>query len=106
MDLKFGVLALLEAKPEKAAELRDFLIGGKDVVDREPGTRTWYAFQVDDTHFGIFDSFADEDARQAHLGGDIPKALGEVGPTLLAKDPELSAVDLLAVKHEKDDVQG
>jgi len=101
MELKLGVLALLEAKPEKAAELKEFLIGGKALVDLEPGTRTWYAFQIDETHFGIFDTFADEDARQAHLGGAIPAALGDVGPTLLAKDPDLRTVDLLAVKHEQ-----
>jgi quinol monooxygenase YgiN len=102
MDLTLGVLALLEAKPDKAAELKEFLIGGKTLVDLEPGTRTWYAFQIDDTRFGIFDSFADEEARQAHLGGAIPKALAEVGPSLLAKDPDLRTVDLLAVKREED----
>ncbi|KQR54734.1 antibiotic biosynthesis monooxygenase [Leifsonia sp. Leaf336] len=103
MELKVGVLALLEAKPDKAGELKEFLIGGKALVDQEPGTRTWYAFQIDDTHFGIFDTFGDEDARHAHLNGAIPAALGEVGPSLLAKDPELNTVDLLAVKHEEDD---
>ncbi|MGO4299798.1 putative quinol monooxygenase [Leifsonia sp. RAF41] len=101
MELKLGVLALLEAKPEKAGEVKEFLIGGKAVVDQEPGTRTWYAFQIDDTHFGIFDTFADQDARQAHLNGAIPQALGEVGPTLLAKDPDLKTIDLLAVKREQ-----
>lgn len=103
MELKFGVLALLEAKPDKAGELTEFLIGGKSLVDLEPGTRTWYAFQLDDTHFGIFDTFADEDSRQAHLNGAIPQALAEVGLNLLAKDPELSTIDLLAVKHENGD---
>lgn len=103
MELKLGVLALLEAKPEKAGELTEFLIGGKALVDLEPGTRTWHAFQIDDTHFGIFDTFADEDARQAHLNGAIPQALGEVGPSLLARDPELNTIDLLAVKREKKD---
>jgi quinol monooxygenase YgiN len=103
MELKLGVLALLEAKPDKAGELKEFLIGGKAVVDLEPGTRTWYAFQIDETHFGIFDTFADDDGRQAHLNGAIPQALGQEGPNLLAKDPELSTIDLLAVKHGKDD---
>lgn len=103
MELTLGVLALLESKPDKAADVKEFLIGGKAVVDQEPGTRTWYAFQIDDTHFGIFDTFGDEDARQAHLNGAIPQALGEVGPNLLAKDPELNTVDLLAVKHERGD---
>ena len=103
MELKLGVLALLEAKPDKAGELKEFLIGGKALVDQEPGTRTWYAFQIDDTHFGIFDTFGDEDARQAHLNGAIPTALAEVGPNLLAKDPQLNTIDLLAVKHERAD---
>jgi len=103
MELTLGVLALLEAKPDKAAEVKDFLIGGKTAVDSEPGTRTWYAFQIDDTHFGIFDTFPDDDARKAHLGGAIPRALGEQGPGLLAKDPDLRTVDLLAVKHEQRD---
>ncbi|WP_434318645.1 putative quinol monooxygenase [Leifsonia sp. P73] len=102
MELKLGVLALLEAKPDKAAELEEFLIGGKTLVELEPGTRTWYAFRLDETHFGIFDTFADEDARQAHLNGAVPAALGQEGPRLLAKDPELRTVDLLAVKHEGD----
>ena len=103
MELKLGVLALLEAKPDRAGELKEFLIGGKALVDQEPGTRTWYAFQIDDTHFGIFDTFGDEDARQAHLNGAIPAALAEAGPNLLAKDPELDTIDLLAVKHEAGD---
>lgn len=103
MELNLGVLALLEAKPDKAGELKAFLIGGRALVALEPGTRTWYAFQIDDTHFGIFDTFPDEEARQAHLTGAIPKALGEVGPHLLARDPDLRTVDLLAVKREKDD---
>ena len=103
MELKHGVLALLEAKPDKAGELKEFLIGGKALVDQEPGTRTWYAFQIDDTHFGIFDTFGDEDARQAHLSGAIPAALAEAGPNLLAKDPGLNTIDLLAVKHERAD---
>lgn len=102
MELKLGVLARLEAKPDKAEELNEFLIGGKALVDLEPGTRTWYAFRLDETHFGIFDTFADEDARQAHLNGAVPAALAQEGPRLLAKDPELSTVDLLAVKHEGD----
>ena len=100
MELKLGVLAVLEAKPEKAGEVKEFLLGGRAIVEQEPGTRTWYAFRIDDTHFGIFDTFADEDARQAHLNGAIPRALGEQSPELLATDPDLRTVDLLAVKYD------
>jgi quinol monooxygenase YgiN len=98
MTLTLGVLALLEAKPGKEPEVAAFLKGGQAVVEQEPGTRVWYAFRVNDSTFGIFDAFADEQARQAHLSGQIPAALSKVGPELLAKDPDIRLVDVIATK--------
>jgi quinol monooxygenase YgiN len=92
------VLALLEAKPEKRAELATLLESGRAIAAAEQGTVTWYAFKLDDSTYGIFDTFESEDARDAHLGGEIPRALAQVGPELLAKDPEIGLVDVLAVK--------
>lgn len=99
MTVKLGVLALLTAKPGQEAALADFLGRGRSIVEDEPGTRVWYAFQVDESTFGIFDAFEDEDARQAHLTGRIPAALAESGPDLLGADPDIRLVDVLAVKH-------
>ena len=48
------------------------------------GTITWYAFRIDASTFGIFDTFSDEEGREAHLGGKIAKALMENAPELLA----------------------
>jgi quinol monooxygenase YgiN len=98
MAVRFGVLALLEAKPGKGADLASFLEGGRAIAAAEEGTVTWYAFKLDDSTYGIFDTFESEDARNAHLGGEIPRALAQVGPDLLAKDPEIQMVDVLAVK--------
>jgi quinol monooxygenase YgiN len=98
MELKFGILALLEAKPGKEDEVASFLAGGRAIVEQEPGTLVWYAFRAGPTTFGIFDAFADEEGRQAHLNGQIPAALGQVGPDLLAADPDIRTVDVLAVK--------
>ncbi|MFC9326780.1 putative quinol monooxygenase [Kitasatospora sp. NPDC057015] len=98
MTLKLGVLALLTAKPGREAEVAEFLRGGRAVVEEEAGTRVWYAFQVDGATFGIFDAFADEPARQAHLSGRIPAALATVGDDLLAAAPDIRLVDVLAVK--------
>lgn len=98
MAPKFGVLALLEAKTGKEEEVWNFLNGGREIVLNEPGTRTWYAFRVSENTFGIFDTFDTEEDRQAHLNGDIPAALGEHGPALLGKDPDLRLVELIAVK--------
>ncbi|MFT2815861.1 putative quinol monooxygenase [Leifsonia sp. A12D58] len=98
MALTYGLLALVEAKPGKEQDVWDFLESGREIVAGEPGTRTWYAFRVDESTFGIFDTFETEDARQAHLQGAIPAALAENGPALLAKDPDIRLLDIIAVK--------
>ncbi|MFE4229622.1 putative quinol monooxygenase [Arthrobacter sp. NPDC056886] len=98
MAPKFGLLALVEAKPGKEQEVWDFLNGGREIVLTEPGTRTWYAFRVNENTFGIFDTFDTEEDRQAHLNGAIPAALGQHGPSLLAKDPDIRPIELIAVK--------
>ena len=98
MSIDRGLLATLEAKPGKEEELRAFLQKGRKLAVAEEGTVTWYAFRLGPTTFGIFDTFTDEDGRQAHLNGQIPAALGQVGPDLLAADPDIRPIDVLAVK--------
>ena len=80
------------------APVRAFLEAGRALAVAEPGTVTWYAFKISDTEYGIFDSFETKEARQAHLDGEIPTALGQVAPDLLAKDPDIRTVDVIAVK--------
>jgi quinol monooxygenase YgiN len=98
MTVHKGILALLEAKPGKGDALAAFLEGGRALAAAEPGTVTWYAFKVSETTYGIFDTFETEDGRQAHLNGEIPKALGQVAPDLLAAAPDIKPIDILAVK--------
>ena len=98
MAVTVGVLALLEAKPDKGADLAAFLESGRAIAAAEQGTVTWYALKLEDSRYGIFDTFETEDARNAHLGGEIPRALAQIGPDLLAKDPEIHMVEVLAVK--------
>jgi quinol monooxygenase YgiN len=98
MTVNRGLLALLEAKPGKGDELAAFLEQGRELAAQEDGTVTWYAFRLGDATLGIFDTFEDEEGRQAHLNGPIPEALGKVGPELLAKDPDIRQVDVVAVK--------
>ncbi len=98
MTVDRGLLAFLEAKPGKGPDLAAFLEQGRELAVAESGTVTWYAFKLSDTTFGIFETFEDEDGRQAHLNGQIPAALGEVGPDLLASDPDIRTTDILAVK--------
>jgi quinol monooxygenase YgiN len=98
MTVTLGILALLEAKPGKGDELAAFLKSGRDLAVAEEGTVTWYAFKISDTTYGIFDTFATDDARTAHINGQIPAALAQVSADLLARAPDIQPVNLIAVK--------
>jgi hypothetical protein len=73
MDIKLAFLATLEAKEGKGEELGKFLEAGRELAVAEEETVTWYAFRVDETHYGIFDTFATEEGRQAHVKVTSPK---------------------------------
>jgi len=98
MTVTLGILALLEAKPGKGGELAAFLKAGRELAVAETGTVTWYAFKISDTSYGIFDTFASDDARTAHINGQIPAALASVSADLLASEPDIRLVGVLAVK--------
>ena len=98
MTVKLGLLVLLDARPGKGAELGDFLEAGRALAAAEADTVTWYAFKISDTQYGIFDSFEAEEGRRAHLNGEVATALGQVARDLLAKEPDIRPVDLIAVK--------
>jgi quinol monooxygenase YgiN len=98
MTVTLGILAMLEAKPGKGGELEAFLRAGRELAVAEEGTVTWYAFKISDTSYGIFDTFATDDARTAHINGQIPAALANVSADLLASDPDIRPVDVVAVK--------
>jgi quinol monooxygenase YgiN len=97
--VKYGLLATLEAKPGKEAELAALLTGALPMAQRESETRTWYAFRKGPATFGIFDTFDDEQGRQAHLEGQIAKALMDNADRLLASPPTIDRIDLVAAKQ-------
>lgn len=96
-----GTVALsvtLKAKPGKEQELATFLAGAQPLAAQESGTITWFAYRIDAQTFGIFDSFNDDAARKAHLGGPIAAALLGRADELLAEPPDIRAADILADK--------
>ena len=98
MTVRLGILALLEARDGAGDKLAAFLEAGREIAVGEEGTVTWYAFKISDTTYGILDTFETEDARNAHLNGQVPVALGQVAGELLASDPDIKLIDVLAVK--------
>ena len=96
--VKLALLARLEAKPGKEQEVADFIKSALPLAEQEPATVSWYALRLGPSTFGIFDTFETEEGRQAHLGGEIAKALMANAPELLTQPPVIEQVDLLAVK--------
>lgn len=95
---KKSLLARLHAKPGKEEEVAAFLKSALPAAKAEEDTIAWYALRIDESTFGIFDTFADDGGRQAHLDGEIATALMEKADDLLAEPPQIEHVELLAVK--------
>ncbi|WP_051568600.1 putative quinol monooxygenase [Crocinitomix catalasitica] len=98
-----GLLVIMKAKPGKEQDVKNFLLGGLSLVNQEPQTMSWFAFQIDDSTFGIYDTFVLEEGRQAHLKGEVAKALlANAGDLLQGFDPKTSiqAIDVLASNHK------
>lgn len=55
-----------------------------------------FGVKLSETKFIIFDTFADEAGRNAHLTGTVAAALGENAPKLLSEGPEIHKVEILA----------
>ncbi len=95
---KFALWVMLEAKPGKEKEVEEFLNSAQPLAEREAGTTTWYALKIGPSRFGIFDTFADEAGRNAHLNGEIAKALFAKAADLFAKEPDIHKPEILAAK--------
>ena len=96
--VKVGLLARLVAKPGKEEEVAAFLAGALPLAQSEKETVVWYAIRLSKSEFGIFDAFADDAGRKAHLAGPIAKALMAKAGELLAEPPKIDPVDVLASK--------
>jgi quinol monooxygenase YgiN len=99
--LNVALLVRLEAKPGKESAVAEFLASALPLAEQESTTPVWFALRLGPSTFGIFDAFADDSGRQAHLTGPIAAALMANASALLSKGPQIEQVDLLAVKLPK-----
>ena len=71
-----GLLVTLEARVGKEADVDAFLKSAQSLALDEKATSKWYAIKLGPGKFGIFDPFANEAGRNAHLSGRIAKHWG------------------------------
>jgi len=95
---KVGILAILDAKPGKEKEVEAFLKSAQSLAEKEQGTTTWFAIHIGSQRYAIFDTFADEKGRAAHLNGEIAKNLFARALELFESEPEVHNVTILAEK--------
>jgi quinol monooxygenase YgiN len=93
-----GIFVRLEAKPGKEEELAAFLMQELELANQETTTPVWFALRVGGRSFAIFDAFANETGRQAHLNGPIAKALMAQAPNLLAEPPAIQQLEVIGAK--------
>src|SRR5215208_1042822 len=93
-----GLLVRLEAKEGQEDEVASFLEGGQALVEDEPDTTAWFAIRLGPSTFGIFDAFADDSGRDAHLNGKVAEALLGRAEELFSEQPSIEKVDVIAAK--------
>ena len=96
--VKVALLARLEAKPGMEAAVESFLKSALPLANEETFTPVWFALKLGPSTFGIFDAFADDSGRQAHLKGKIAAALMAKAGELLAEAPRIEQVEVLGAK--------
>ena len=96
--VKVALFVRLEAKPGKETAVANFLKSALAMANQEATTPVWFALRLGPSTFGIFDAFADEAGRKAHLAGPIAAALMVNADELFAVPPQIDQVDVLAAK--------
>ena len=97
-DAGVALFVRLEAKPGREQDVVNLLRGSLPMVQEEPATTSWYGMRLGDSTFGIFDTFADDNGRQAHLAGRVAQELQQRGPDLFSRPPVIERIDVLACK--------
>ncbi|MFI5610793.1 putative quinol monooxygenase [Amycolatopsis sp. NPDC051903] len=94
----YGFFVEFEAREGKEADVAEFLVAAKSLVDAEPGTLAWFGFRLGPSSFRIFDAFETEEDREAHLQGEVRKQIELRGEELFAVPPKITPVGVLAAK--------
>src|SRR5438046_8299278 len=91
-----GLLVTLEARSGKEADAEAFLNQRCHSHGMKKGYGNGMRSKIGPEKFGIFDTFANEAGRNAHLTGEIAKALGARANELFATPPQVEKVEILA----------
>jgi quinol monooxygenase YgiN len=95
---KQAIWVMLKAKPGKEADVEAFLKQGAVMSKDEAQTVNWYGVKMAPGTYGVFDTFNDEEGRDAHLNGAIARALMAKAPELFSNEIRVEKMEILADK--------
>jgi quinol monooxygenase YgiN len=95
---KLALYVPLKAKAGKEKDVEAFLKQGAQMAGAEKATVSWYGLDEGGGRYSVFDTFDDEAGREAHLSGDIAKALMANWSTLFEGDLQINKIEILAEK--------
>jgi len=95
---KYALYVSLKAKPGKEADVEAFLKQGAEMSKKENGTVSWFGLREDEGNYSVFDTFDDEAGREAHLNGEIAKALMAKADELFSEPPKIHKIAVVANK--------
>ena len=96
-----ALLVVMEARSGKEKDVEEFLKSALPLVMQEAGTTTWYALKMGGAKYRNLDTFPNEAGRNAHLTGEIAKALFAKAEELFAVPPQIGQIEILAAKAPK-----
>ena len=68
---QLAVWATMEAKPGKEREVEEHLRQSRSLIAEETGTTTFFALRIGPSTYGVFTTFADIEALEAHENGVV-----------------------------------
>ncbi|CUU15129.1 quinol monooxygenase YgiN [Bradyrhizobium sp. JR7.2] len=96
---KFAFFVELKANRGKEAEVEAFLKQGAAMAKAEAGIAAWYGLKEEEPgRYGIIDTFNDEVGRDAHLNGELAKALFAKAGELFSEAPKVHRLHVIAQK--------
>ena len=95
---KHALYVQLKALPGKSAEVEAFLKLGAEMSRAEAGTVSWYGIKEDEGAYAVFDTFDDEAGQNAHMNGNIAKALMAKADELFSNKLEIHKIQIIADK--------
>ena len=95
---KLALYVRLLPKKGKEQDIEAFLKQGAEMAKSETGTIHWFGIREDDGAYSVFDTFNDEASRDAHLNGEIAKALMASADELFSEPPQINKITIIAEK--------